>query len=254
MKTAINQKTLLAFCLFSSLFLSTLPAHAFGFEAAGGMWLSGPSGEISYGGEGLTLEEELGFDRGSSYFGRARLDIPLLPDIYLMATPLRFEGMSEKEIDFHFGDGEFKADSSYSALARVDHFDIALVYGVPLIETATAGALKIDLGIDLRVFDVEASIRQGALRESREERFAILLLYAGFGLEPVERFSIEGEMRGMLYGSDYYADVIGRVKYRFVENVFLAGGLRYERIEFDKEGLGVEVGFGGPFLEAGVEF
>ena len=105
-----------------------------------GIWRQDPSGDIGYKGESLSLDNELKYDTKSKVFGRVKIDMPLvIPNIYLMATPMKFDGDGSKNANFTFGDKTFAGNAPFSSSLKLDHYDVALYYGLPFLKTATLG-------------------------------------------------------------------------------------------------------------------
>jgi len=235
--------------------------YALGLEAAAGFWNQAPSGDLKYSsdtlGEGTTLDlkDDLNYNSKSRPYLRVKADLPLfLPNIYLMATPMKFEGKGSKNFDFTFGNRRFNASIPFNSELRADHYDVAVYYSVPFLNTATAGSLNVELGLNLRIIDFEAKVSQGTLSETASYTIPIPMVYAGVQLEPVDLFSIEAELRGVSYSSNSYYDVIGRMKVKPAGPVFIAGGYRYEKIKIDHNDVKASMEFKGPFIEAGVSF
>ncbi|MEW6674984.1 MAG: hypothetical protein AB1348_03035 [Nitrospirota bacterium] len=83
-------------------------ASATGLEAAIGLWNQDPQGDIAYKGAALSLENDMKYSEKTRFFGRAKIDMPLIiPNIYLMATPMKFDGTGSKDVNFTFGDKTF---------------------------------------------------------------------------------------------------------------------------------------------------
>ncbi len=242
------------------LFISPVRTYALGLEVAAGYWNQAPSGDLQYSGvlgEGtnLNLKEDLNYNSKARAYIRIKADLPLfLPNIYFMATPMKYEGQGSKDFKITFGDKEFKTGASFNSVLKADHYDIAVYYSLPFLNTATAGSLNVELGLNLRIIDFEASISQGAQSESVNYTLPIPMVYAGVQLKPVDLFSIEAELRGITYGSNSYYDLIARMKVKPVGPVFIAGGYRYEKIKIDHNDVKASMEFKGPFIEAGVSF
>ncbi len=232
-------------------------ASAVGLEAAIGVWGQDPKGDLGYKGESLSIENELKYDSKTKVFGRVKVDMPLvLPNIYFMATPMKFEADGSKDINFTFGDKTFVANVPFSSSARLDHYDIGLYYGLPFIKTATLGKFNAELGLNARIIDFHAEIRQPqtGISESKSLTIAVPMLYAAAQLKPVKLIGIEAELRGIAYSSNHYYDLIGRVKVRPIGLAFIAAGYRYEDVKIDESDVKASMRFGGPFVEAGFEF
>ncbi|NWF91693.1 MAG: TIGR04219 family outer membrane beta-barrel protein [Syntrophaceae bacterium] len=231
---------------------------AIGLEVAVGGWRQDPSGDIAYKGEKLSVENELKYDSENRIFGRAKIDLPLwLPNIYLMATPMKFEEEEGvKNINFTFGDKTFAANVPFKSSVRADHYDICLYYGLPFLKKATFGKLNIELGLNGRIIDFEAKVDQPTtgIKESKSLTFAVPMAYGAIQIKPVKFLAVEAEGRGVAYSSNHYYDLIGRLKIKPFKVFFLSGGYRYESVKIDEKDVKATLKFKGPFAEAGIEF
>ncbi len=237
------------------LLLSTTYSYAVGLEISAGYWKQDPSGDISYKGESLDVEDNLKYDSEKKPFFRAKLQTPLfLPNIYLMATPMKFEETGSKDINFRFGDTTFTANVPFDSMVKLNHYDIGLYYSLPFINTATAGVLNMELGINARIIDLKAEVSQGNLSESKSFTLPVPMLYAAVQLNPAGFLSIEAEGRGIAYSSNHYYDLIGRVKIKPIGPLFIGGGYRYEKIKIDHSDVEASIKFKGPFVEVGMSF
>jgi outer membrane protein len=238
------------------IFLAPMNASALGIEVAAGMWGQTPSGDISYKGESLSIKNELNYDTKYNIFGRVKIDMPLIiPNVYLMASPASFKGDGSKTKSFTFGDKEFKASKEFTTELKLDHYDVALYYGIPLLKTATLGVLNVEAGLDLRIFDVKAEIEQSSIGSaSKSFVLPIPMVFLAAQVKPLKYLSFEVEGRGIAYSSNHYYDLIGRVKVLPFGPLFIAGGYRYEGLKINQSDLDVKISIGGPFLEAGFVF
>jgi len=221
----------------SSVFLVPEITSAVGLEVAVGGWRQDPSGDISYKGGKLGLENELKYNSENKIFGRAKIDLPLwFPNIYLMATPIELEDEGTKSINFTFGDKTFTANIPFTSSIQADHYDICLYYGLPFLKKATLGKLNAELGLNGRIIDFNAKIDQTAtgIKESKSLTFLVPMVYAGIQIKPVKFIGAEVEARGIAFSSNHYYDFIGRLKIKPFRPVFISGGYRYEDIKIDE--------------------
>ncbi|MBF0396356.1 MAG: hypothetical protein HQK78_06265, partial [Desulfobacterales bacterium] len=93
------------FCLIMSI-----PAicSAVGFEFAIGTWAQSPDGTGSYKPSSyidyIDLAKDLKYGKETKLFARLKIDMPLIiPNIYLMASPMSFDGDGNKNVTFKFG-------------------------------------------------------------------------------------------------------------------------------------------------------
>lgn len=239
------------------IFFAPQMTSAMGLEAAVGVWRQDPSGDIGYKGDSLSVGNELKFDAQSKVFGRVKIDMPLvIPNIYLMATPMKFEGDGSKNINFTFGDKTFASNVPFSSSVKLDHYDVALYYGLPFLKTATLGKFNAEVGLNARIIDFKAEINQSSagLSESKSFTLPVPMIYLGAQLKPVKFLSVEAEVRGVAYSSNHYYDLIGRLKVQPIAMLFIAGGYRYEEVNIDQSDVKANINIKGPFLEVGFEF
>ncbi|OGR88001.1 MAG: hypothetical protein A3A86_06770 [Elusimicrobia bacterium RIFCSPLOWO2_01_FULL_60_11] len=216
-----------------------------------------PWGYMSFKGESLDMRNDLNYGQLNTFVGRARIDTPLfLPNIYLIANPMKFEGTSVRAVSFTYGDKTFTAAVPFTSSLRLDHYDLTLFYGVPFLKTATDGVLQADLGINVRYLDFKAEFSQPqtGISESKALAIPVPMGYLALRVSPIKKLSIEGELQGIAYGSSRYYDAMGRVKYRVMKLLFVAGGYSFQNIKIDQSDVHTDLRFGGPTAELGMEF
>lgn len=79
-------------------------------------------------------------------------------------------------------------------------------------------------------------------------------LYLAAQFQPIERFALEVEGRGLALGDSKVYSLIGRVRVKVIGPTFVAGGYRYDAVDVDESDVRVDAQFQGPFFEAGVKF
>jgi outer membrane protein len=241
--------------MWFSWILFPQPGRAIGFEAAVGVSIQNPQGGVGYKGDSLDLNNDLKYSSASQFFGRAKIELPLiLPNLYLMGTPLRFDGTGTKNAAFNFGNQTFNANIPFSSRLKLDHYDLAFYYGVPFLKQATLGKVNIDLGLNLRVFDLMAEVSQAGNVESKSYYLPIPMVYLGVQVRPIDSLSLEGEIRGVSYNSNRFYDLIGRVKYTLFQFAFISAGYRHETFVIDQNDVKLDSRFSGPLLEVGLQF
>lgn len=241
-------------------------AYAWGFEVALGGWQQSLGGELGYeindsDDDIINLEQDLDFDDELRFFGRAKIELPLFfPNFYLMAAPMEFEGTGSKSVQIDYGDVTFEAGADLDTTLTLNQYDIALYWGIPVLKTATNGIFNIDLGLNVRILDLEATISGEeastalVVEESASGTLPVPMLYVAFQIEPIDEFAIEVEGRGLSIGDNKLYSFIGRLRYNFYGPAFVAAGYRYDKLEIDEEDIVVDVDFRGPFAELGLFF
>ena len=251
--------------IFLALALAPCAASAMGIELSVGVWNQKPNGDISYkaltGQDNLSIRDNLKYSDDTKIFGRVKIDTPLLfPGIYLMATPMEFKNTGSKVNTFNFGNARIAANTPFTSELKLDHYDVGLFYGIPLLKTATVGILNVDLGLDARIIDFKARVTgQNPLNgltesDSKSVVFPLPMLYLGVQVKPLAWIAAEGEVRAVVYDKNHYYDIIGRVKIKPFGPLYAAGGYRYEALKLDRYDVKAKANIGGPFGEIGVEF
>lgn len=248
-------------CMSLLLSLTPMSLNAAGIEIAVGGWYDSPSGDLSFEGIGvdddLDLEDDLNYDDEFGFIGRLKIDMPLFfPNIYLMATQMEWDETGQKSVDFKFGDTIFSANEIFDSKLRLNHLDVALYYGIAPLKKASLGVFNIDLGLNVKVVDFKAEIEQAATGIKESESFVVPIptAYVAAQIKPWEAIAFEFEGRGITFSSNTYIGLIGRLKIKAIGPFFVAGGYRYEDLDFEEHDVDVDADFSGPFAEVGFEF
>jgi len=252
--------------LFALILTLALPATSFGFgfEFSLGAWYQEPSGTLSFdkttNADDLSLNNDLNYNDKWQPIARLKIDMPLLiPNLYLMYTPMKWSEPGSKDVGFSFGGENFEGNVDFDSELKMNHLDVALFYGIPGIRTATLDVLNIDLGLNFRLLDFRAEIEQTTtslidLKESQSYLLPIPMLYAGARIKPLNWIALDLEGRGIYYSNNHYVSLIGRLKVMPFGPLFVAGGYRYDNVKIDYQDIDVDADFKGPFAEAGFEF
>lgn len=253
------KKIFLVICCIALL----LPASASALplvdiEAAVGAWQQSPSGWISYESDNeLDLESLLDYEDETRLTGRLKINLPsVIPSIYLMAAPMEFDESAVSQKTYEFGNIQVPEGVEFESELLLDQYDIGLFYNVPLLELATLKRLNIEVGLNARIYDAEATVvnRTSNLRESESETVVVPMGYLGVSLQPVDRIALEGEARGVTYSDTDVYSLIGRVRVNTFGPTFVTGGYRYEKLDSQDWDLKFDMDFSGPFFEAGLSF
>jgi outer membrane protein len=244
-----------------ALALLAVPNRAFAFfglEAGVGYWQQSPSGTLSYQGTSdIDLKNDLNLDNKSQAFVRIKAELPLiLPNLYFMATPMSFTGSGTLTRPITYGNTTFNVSAPVQTKLKLNHYDLALFYPIPLLKTATLGILNVDLGLNARKIDFEGTISQDSLGLTASKSLSIYIpmIYAGVQIKPISLLAIEAEFRGIAIGQNHYYDYIAKLRVNPIPVVYISGGYRSEDVKIDQSDVKANVKFSGPFVEAGVSF
>lgn len=248
------KKMSIVFCL---VFILALPASSFallgvvGLEAAAGGWYASPSGTMKYKAiQESDLNDAFGFDNEAFAMGRVKVDLPVIPVIYFMATPMEFKGDAEAGFTFN--------NQTYTTGAKTkltfNQYDLALYYGVPFLGLATLGSVHVNGGINVRLIEAKAEMQQGATNESMDMTIPLPMLYLSADISPVDMFAVEAEVRGLSVGYGTVISAIARLRLNALGPFFVTAGYRYEDMSVDKDDFKADITISGPFAEAGFKF
>ena len=84
-------------CALLGAIFSQAKLQAIAVEANAGAALLAPSGHGAYKGQSLDIKSDLNYSQSVFFVGQVRLDVPIIPVISLMATPMKFEGTGTKK-------------------------------------------------------------------------------------------------------------------------------------------------------------
>lgn len=258
-------------CAGIFLFTIMLATEAFAlpgidFEAAIGGWMQSPTGDVSYISGGITgldttldFEDDFNYDDQTRVSGRVKVDLPVVPSVYLMAAPSEFDGDGLKDVDFSFGDYDFSGTETFYSKVTLNQYDIGLYYSIPLLKTATLKKLNIDVGLNARILDIKGEIEQdstvyGSVKESASETIPVPMLYLAAQFTPIERIALEAEGRGISIGGNTVLSLIARLRVKVFGPTFAAAGYRFDSIDIDEDDVKLDTDIAGPFFEAGVKF
>jgi outer membrane protein len=263
----INKGTKEFYC-FSFFFVFLLwpnlgiASEKFNIELSVGIWNQSPSGFVSYQSDDrIDLENVLNYGPENRFTGRLKVETPRLwPNVYLMASPMKFEETSVTDQFYDFGDIVIIPGIEFFSKLVLNQFDLGLYYHLPLAENKQLKGVIFDLGFNLRIVDGEALVIQESLirgvklKDSKKETTFIPMLFLGIGFQPVERFFIEGEFRGIADSDSDIYSLIGRLKFNIYKSYFISGGYRYDYGKSDVFDFKFDTDFSGPMVELGVKF
>jgi len=249
------KKLSLVLCLVVLLAVPTLSNALAGIvkvEAAVGIWMINPSGDFEYKGtsNSTDLEDTFGFEDRISVGGRVKLKLPVIPNIYVMATPIKFDGDSKAE--FIFDDVPFGVDANTKLTMNM--YDVGLHYGIPFLGLATFDKVQINAGLNIRLLELKAEMSGAGKKENKNATVPVPLLFVAASVSPIDLFAIEAEVRAMSLGYADAISAIARLRVNSIGPLFFTGGYRYESVTLDTDDVELEINLSGPFIEAGFSF
>jgi len=237
-------------------------------EISVGVMNHSPSGYIQYPsgtGDTVDLKDTFGLDSAVKPFARAKIEIPIVPNLYLQYMPMEFDGTGRYSTTLTFGDIEFQANVDLDTYIKVDHYDLGLYYNLPFVGTATAGLLDPEVGINVRVLDFEGRVTgreafTGQVRtESASATIPVPMGYVSLGVN-LQVVSLIGELRGITYSGNHYYDFTAEVRAKPVSvpalaSFFVGAGYRYEELKLEDVGdVSAKIKISSLFANVGLSF
>ena len=241
-------------------------ARAAGLELAVGGWQQAPEGTLGYkvtsGSDIINVEDDLNYDTENRVTGRLKIELPLaMPNIYLVAAPMSFEGIGSKSVSFRFGDRTFAAEAELNSELTLNQYDIGFYWGIPGLRLATADKFNVDFGLNVRIVDFSGEISGESasapgisVTEKESLTVVIPMLYAAVQFMPVDRLAFEAEARGLAVDGNSFYSLTGRMRIQITGPAFVAAGYRMDSLDIDEENVIIDAEFKGPFVEVGLKF
>lgn len=266
-------KKWMLFALALSVLALPSTAPAGGFEFAVGGWYVAPKGDIGYnitdGPFDLVDLRTAGLDKSWEIMFRAKIQPPMLPGIYLQATPMSLGSNNSgdsTDYDFAFGNTVFNAGDRISSKFYLNEYDAALYIPIPLIKSGTLGVFSVELGAGARWIVLKSGLTNdtildeaenglidtNALEDSQTSSVVYPEGYAAIMIKPHEKISLEGEIWGWSWNNDKFYTAVGRLKLILIGPMYIDGGYRSDYYNISRSDLYLhQARFNGPFAEIG---
>jgi outer membrane protein len=222
-------------------------------SAGGHYWYPSPSGDLSYEGEGLDLENNLDFEREGVPSVYALADVFML-QLEVRYTRLDYSGKGQNiTTSTRFGDIDLSNYADISTEATLDMLHGGAMFSIPL------PMLDVGLGAGVSYIDAEAEIEADGLVENPTAQAPLPVAKARIEFSPPVgglHFAVSGE--GLTYSGNSFYDLRGTVGYTFWDSVLagfrIEGGYRTISVDVDEEDLVLDASFSGPFAGVSVRF
>lgn len=216
-------------------------------------WYAKPSGDLSYDGDSLDLEDNLNFEREGvpSLYARAHIPLLMLDAHY---TGLDYSG-NGKDItaSTDYGDITLGSNDDISTDATLDILHGGVMFSVPL------PMVDLGLGAGVSYLDAETEIKANGKKETATAQAPLPVAKARAAFSPPLvglDFAVSGE--GLMYSGNVFYDLRGTVGYTLLDlelvGLRVEGGYRQIRVDFDEEDLVLDASFSGPFAGVSVSF
>ncbi len=256
------------------IFLSVICGISFSvpfinIEASVGVWNEDPKGYIQYPsneGNTIDIERDLGLEKETKISAKVKIELPIIPKIYLQYTDMEFSGRGNVN-NVRFGNYRFNA--TVNSNVRAKQYDVGLYYNIPIVQTLSFGTVDPELGVVVKVIDFEATLsgqatevitgQTGQFTEKVSKTVPIPLGYAYLGVNFPFLFGVWGELKGIKYNNNYFYEYAVGLRVRPLDfgvgHIFVEGGYRYQRLRLkDVADISSDIKIGGLFANIGIGF
>lgn len=224
-----------------------------------------PSGEISYGGDYVDIEKDLGLGDSKKVNAYIDVDLPILPHIKLEYFPFRYEGDGTVTKSFQFGNITISGSEEVKTDINFDQYDLTLYYGLPI------PFLHPKIGLTVKYLDgyVELFRKSTSETEKADITVPIPMLYLGASasiplIPTVSKLVFDLEGKGISYDGNSLVDVKALAKVKILSIPAVAGlyaglGYKYQKLKIsdldvDDKKFNSNLKFQGIIGEIGIEF
>ena len=219
-----------------------------------------PSGYLQYKGDRADLKDTFGLGKKGKPFARAKIELPVVPNLYLQYIPMSFTG--EKNTNVNYGGVSFT--NNLKTEVKLDHYDVGLYYNIPIgwvTSIGTLGTVSVDpeIGINVRVLNFKGTVTGttslgGSQTVSKTLNVPVPMGYVGLGIN-VPFVSLIGELRYIAYKGNKYYDIVGEARVKPVPLVFIGIGYREENVKLeDVSAVYSDIKIKSLFANVGVSF
>ncbi len=263
----MNKRLLFTFLAAGSLFLSQESEAIPGVDVTLGIGYStlSPSGDISYDGDSVDVESDLGLGDSKRANVYIDVDLPILPHLKLEYFPFRYQGEGQVNKSFQFGNLDILLNEKVKTDLNFDQYDLTIYYGLPV------PFIHPKVGLTVKYLDgyVELFRESTSDTERADITLPIPMLYLGASISipliPMVSdlvFDLEG--KGISYDGNSLVDVKALAKVKVLSIPAIAGlyaglGYKYQRLKIDNldvngKDFNSDLKFQGILGEVGIEF
>ena len=234
----------------ASLALSNIAiADTAGLWVGGGSWDHDPSGTIRWVDvTNVDLESDMGLqdDKENYLFVQVEHFVPLLPNVRVQKTALQSTG-NNPSASFNFGGTNFTGNvDSKIVLDQTD-----FIFYWQLLDNF----VSLDLGINAKAVDGEATVVSGGTTESTTFDGIIPLGYAAVAFSPTDSLEFRGEISTLSVDDNSVTDTTLKVMYTTDYMLGVEAGYRSLDIELDDlDAVYADMKFDGPFVGVYLHF
>jgi outer membrane protein len=204
------QKRLIALTILAASASVATQADIVGATAGAYIWKQSWDGDVKAGSDSIDMNDDLGYDdeSGKSFYVALEHPIPLLPNIRLQRSDLEITETGTLSKDFLFDGNSYSQGDTVNSTTDLTHTDATLYYEI------LDNWVNIDVGLTVRMFDGEVSIRDASREGSIEIDAPVPMAYVNARLElPLTGFYASGLGNVIAFGDNKITDMTLAVGY-----------------------------------------
>lgn len=235
-------------------------AEFIGLEVGIAGWRADPSGWVESEksnavGGAVDLERDLHLDSENTGFAWVRVvhPLPLLPNLKLSYTPMKFDGSGETTATIDFGGTPISGDTQVDSELELNQWDAAFFYNL------LDNVVELDLGVNIKVLDgyVRATSQTDpGLTQNQSFSAPIPMLYGRVGVDlPFTGFYVGAEGSAIGYSGHRLADFKANVRYTIAHIIGLEAGWRVQKLKLDDlKDISADIEVSGPYIGVAARF
>ncbi|MFQ3199354.1 MAG: outer membrane protein [Zhongshania sp.] len=205
----MQQRLLVLAILAASASVAT-QADIVGATAGAYIWKQSWDGDVKAGSQSASMSDDLDYDdeTGKSFYVALEHPVPLLPNIRLQRSDLEITETGKLSKDFRFDGKNYEEGDTVNSTTDLTHTDATLYYEI------LDNWVNIDVGLTVRMFDGEVSIRDASDEGSIEINAPVPMAYVNARLElPLTGFYASGLGNVIAFGDNKITDMTLAVGY-----------------------------------------
>ncbi len=239
--------------IFAAIMLLSTQAQAdvLGFQVGTSSWTPDYSGSFANGTTDIDIENDLGFDDESHSAIWLKLEhpIPAIPNFKFVSNDQDASSSSSLTRDINYENQDFTSGTNVNTRIDMTNTDLTLYY--ELLDNW----INLDIGLTLRKYDGQASIRSASNDAVSDIDFSVPLLYIDARIDlPFTGFFVDANLNTISAGDSEVTETMVALGYE--SGLGLGGrlGLRTQDLVFDESNLDVDLEFEGVYLDVFYHF
>ena len=240
-------KAILAAAVLGCALSTTASADVLGFEVGGYVWQQDYEGDIQDGSSVVDLDTDLALDDDNNNVFYIALEhpIPLLPNIRLQQTEIKFDGESTLSRNIDFDGQTFNINADVVSDLDLSHTDATLYYEI------LDNWVSLDLGLTVRKFDgsAEIALADGSqvAREVLDDAVPMLYLGAKFEL-PLTGLYAGANANAISAGDSTITDYQIKLGYETDFGLGIEAGVRRFDLDYEDDDEEADVVIDGSYI------